>query len=78
MAAFPHASCRWFSTYCIQQVVWRASRRMDSCCDAYPLLGIICGRKGNRVFLLWQTRQCCHDANLGAMENKLRRGTQGK
>ncbi|KAH0495226.1 hypothetical protein TgHK011_008791 [Trichoderma gracile] len=45
-------------------------------CDACLMPGILCGRRGNRVSLLWKTRQSCHDADLGAMENKLRRGTQ--
>ncbi|KAL7823287.1 hypothetical protein V8C26DRAFT_385986 [Trichoderma gracile] len=70
MAAFPHASCRWFSTYCIQQVVWRANRWMDSWCrmpalclesyaGAEEIVYLYTGRRGRVATMptweLWKT-----------------------
>lgn len=48
--------CRWFSTYCIQLVVWRATLWMDGS-DGMPtaqtcLFGIICGRRASCTFLV--------------------------
>lgn len=48
--------CRWFSTYCIQLVVWRATLWMDGS-DGMPtaqtcLFGIICGRRAPCTLLV--------------------------
>lgn len=48
--------CRWFSTYCIQLVVWRATLWMDGS-DGMPtaqtcLFGIICGRRASCTLLV--------------------------
>ncbi|KAL6699918.1 hypothetical protein J3F84DRAFT_195559 [Trichoderma pleuroticola] len=62
--------CRWFSTYCIQLVVWRATLWMDGS-DGMLLHKLVCSVSyagaEHLVLYLYQ----CYDADLGAIGNKL-------